>query len=227
MNYTKTRKQFFVILIVSFLPMLSLSQQRTVKGRVTTFDSIPLINVEVKVISSKQVFHTDTLGHFEIRCLPNDKLKVSAKGFTAQKLKVNEETKIADVNLSLKPGPRSTEVAVGYGHVKERDKLYAISSLQNKDDNFSSYSNMYDLIRGTVPGVQVVGDEITIRGDNSINSSSVLIVVDGMEESSNVLDRLSPFDVKSIDILKDGASAIYGNKGAAGVIIITTKKGGN
>ncbi len=219
-------KRFLLLLCLCFISVFSQAQERFIKGKVTTFDSIPLIHAEVKVFSTKQIALTDTLGRFEVSCAEKDKLKVSARGFATRKVKIDEKTKIALVNLSFKSAPKNVEVAVGYGHINERDKLYAISSLQNEEDNFSSYSNMYDLIRGTVPGVQVVGDEITIRGENSINSSSVLIVVDGVEESSTVLDRLSPFDVKSIDILKDGSSAIYGNRGAAGVILITTKKGG-
>ncbi|WP_347840853.1 TonB-dependent receptor plug domain-containing protein [uncultured Draconibacterium sp.] len=218
---------FIIIVLLGLLPVLSKSQERTIKGLVTTFDNIPLINVEVKVLSSKQITLTDTLGRFEVPCAENDKLKVSAKGFVSRKVKIDEKAKLALVNLSFKSGIKNVEIAAGYGHISDRDKLFAVSSLQNKQDNFSDYSNMYDLIRGMSAGIEVVGKEITIRGEHSINSSSVLIVVDGVVRDSDELDRLMPYDVKSIDILKDGAAAIYGSRGAAGVILITTKKGGD
>lgn len=215
---------FYLLFILSGV---SYAQERTIEGFVSTFDSIPLIKAEIKVLSTKQTTLTDSLGQFEVSCSFKDKIKVSAYGFATRKVKLNEKTKIVFVNLSLKPGVKNSELAIGYGHVSDRDKLVAISSLQSEKDNFSNYSDMYQLIRGSFPGVQVKGKDIIIRGANSVNNSgTALIVVDGAMVDSGVLDRISPFDVKSIDVLKDGASAIYGTRGTNGVVLITTKKGG-
>ena len=215
-----------ILLLMAFLN--NYSQERIVKGIVTTFDSIPLINAEVKVKSSKQVVLTDTLGNFQATCLPDDKLKVSAKGFSSRNVKLNEKIRIVMVNLRLKPTPKSREIAIGYGHVSDKEKLYSISSLDNDDIDFSIYSNMYDLIRGRFPNVQVTGNEIIIRGRSSINlSNSALIVVDGIVVSNDYLSTLPPNNVKSIDILKDASSAAYGSRGANGVVIIETKRGGD
>jgi TonB-dependent SusC/RagA subfamily outer membrane receptor len=94
--------------------------------------------------------------------------------------------------------------------------------------DFSQYSNLYEVIRGRFAGVQIVNGEIIIRGQNSINSSSsALIVVDGVPSNSSVLSSIPPIQVKSINILKDGSSAIYGSRGANGVVLIETKKGGD
>jgi TonB-dependent SusC/RagA subfamily outer membrane receptor len=130
--------------------------------------------------------------------------------------------------LKLKPGERNREIAIGYGHVKDSEKLNAVANLNSDDMDFSQYSNIYELIRGRFAGVQVVNGEIIIRGINSINSSSAaLIVVDGIPSSSSVLSSIPPVQVKSINVIKDGSSAIYGSRGANGVVLIETKKGGD
>ena len=202
------------------------SQEKLMYGRVFTFDSIPLINASVKVKSTKQVVTTDTLGNFYVTCLPDDVLMVSANGFISDKVKLKPNTKLALVNLKLKPGEKNREIAIGYGHVKDSDKLNAVSNLNSDDMDFSQYSNMIDLIRGRFPGVQVVNGEIVIRGLNSINSgTSALIVVDGVTSNSSILKSIPPVQVKSINIIKDGSAAIYGSRGANGVVLIETKKG--
>lgn len=212
--------------LLFFLSGISYAQKRTIEGVVSTFDSIPLIKAEVKVISTKQTTLTDTMGHFVINCLPTDKIKVSAHGFASRKVKVQEKTKIVFVNLNLKQGAKNPEIAVGYGHIKDSDKLFSVASLQTDNVAYSSYSNMYQLLQ-TIPGVTVSNRQVIIRGKNSINySSDALIVVDGSIEDSRILETIRPFNVKSIDVLKDGSSSIYGSRGASGVVLITTKKGG-
>jgi len=115
-----------------------------------------------------------------------------------------------------------TSVNVGYGSVDKDDLTYAVSSVK-MSENENSYTNMYDYLAGRVPGVQIgPGNTITIRGINSINSSTEpLILLDGVEISS--LDDVNPYDVYSVDVLKDASSSIYGLRGANGVILITTK----
>lgn len=222
---TKSHLAFILIFLLS--SFAAKAQEKTVKGYVTTFDSIPLVKAEVIVLSSKLSVFTDSLGNYEVACLPKDKLKVSAHGFVSQKVKIEEDINFALVNLKLKSNEKSKEIAVGYGHVKDVDKLNAVYSLHNAGPNFSNYSNMYDLIRGQVPGVDIVNKEIIIRGQNSINgSSAALIVIDGSVASGIALDMLRPIDVKSVNVLKDGSTAIYGSRGASGVVIIELKKGG-
>ncbi len=220
---------FSIVLSIALLFSLnSVAQERLMNGRVFTFDSIPLINANVEVKSTKQVVTTDTLGNFYVSCLPKDVLKVSASGFNTEKVKVKPNTKLALVNLNLKPGEKNREIAIGYGHVKDSEKLNAVANLNSGDMDFSQYSNMYELIRGRFAGVQIVNGEIIIRGQSSINSSSAaLIVVDGVPTSNSVLSSIPPIQVKSINIIKDGSSAIYGSRGANGVVLIELKKGGD
>ncbi|WP_372648627.1 TonB-dependent receptor plug domain-containing protein [Draconibacterium sp.] len=202
------------------------AQDRSTHGKVTTFENIPLSGVEVQVKSTKQVIKTDTLGRFSVACNNKDKLSFFAHGFNKQNVKLQENTKFVAVNLHLKPGEEGKALAIGYGHVLDEDKLNAISSLRDDHDNFSNYADMYELIRGKFSGVQVVGDEIIIRGNNTMGgSNAALIVVDGIEREGSILGMLPPHTVKSIDILKDGGSAIYGSRGANGVVLIETKSG--
>ena len=203
-----------------------MAQERTVHGIVTTFDSIPLIDAQVKVRSSKLTVFTDTLGRFSVATQPNDRLRVSAAGFFTQKVKLDEKIKLAAINLKLKPGENNREYAIGYGHVSDRNKLNALASMNSNDVDFSQYNNMYDLIKGRFAGVQVVNGEIIIRGISSINlSSAALIVVDGVPVDGSVLSSIPPVQVRSINIMKDGSSAIYGSRGANGVVLIETKRG--
>lgn len=214
------------ILIALFFALISNAQERIVHGVVTTFDSIPLIDAEIQVRSTKQTVLTDTLGRFSVAVNPGERLKVSATGFFNQKVKLEEKTKFAAINLKLKPGEKNREYAIGYGHVSDRDKLNALATLNSDDLDFSQYSNIYDLIKGRFAGVQVVNGEIIIRGINSINSSSAaLIVVDGVPVDGSALSSIPPVQVKSINVIKDGSSAIYGSRGANGVVLIETKRG--
>lgn len=205
------------------------AQDRIVHGMVTTFDSLPLIGANVMVKSSKQEVKTDTLGRFSVTVRNEDKIRVSARGFSTANVKVTEKIKIAAINLKLKPGEKAKSYAIGYGYVKDVDKLNAMSQLEDGDVDFSQYTNMYDLIRGRFSGVQVHSNgDIVIRGVNSIKlSSAALIVVDGIPCDQSILNSIAPVNVKSINILKDGSSAIYGSRGANGVVLIETKKGGD
>lgn len=218
-------------LLISFILLLAIqsnSQNRIIHGMVHCFDSIPIVGAEIQVKSTKQIVTTDTLGNFTVACDPEDKFKISANGFYVQKIKVSEKIKLVAVNLRLKPGEKNREYAVGYGHVMDKDKLNALASLNNDDVDFSQYSDMYELIRGRFAGVQISGRDIIIRGVNSINSSSAaLIVVDGIASDSGILSTLPPIQVKSVNIIKDGSAAIYGARGANGVVIIETKRGGD
>ncbi len=219
---------FVVFCVFSLISFGGFSQERIIQGRVFTFDSIPLVNANVEVKSTKLMVKTDTLGFFSVACNPEDLLKVSANGFSTEKVNLKSNIKLAVINLKLKPGSKNREIAIGYGHVLDSEKLNAVAVLDNEDVDFSQYSNMYELIRGRFAGVQVVNGEIIIRGVNSINSSSAaLIVLDGIPVDDSILSTLPPIQVKSVNVIKDGSAAIYGSRGSNGVVLIETKKAGD
>jgi len=215
-----------ILSAILFVALNISAQDRIVHGRVFTFDSIPLVGAEVTVKSTKQVVRTDSVGKFSVGCGKADQLKVSAKGFTSAKFKVDEKVKVAIINMKLKPGEKNREIAIGYGYVLDADKLNAVATLNNKDLDFSQYSNMYELIQGRFAGVQIMNGDVIIRGMNSINSGSgALIVLDGTPVDNSILRTLPPTQVKSINVIKDGSAAIYGSRGANGVVVIESKKG--
>ncbi len=217
-----------VAIMVIAVISVSTAQDRVIHGAVTTFDSIPLIGATIKVKSTKQEILTDSLGRFSVGCNTEDIFVVSANGFYNQKVKLTGNIKFAAINMRLKPGEKNREHAIGYGHVSDRNKLNAVASLDKDDIDFSQYSNIYELIKGRFAGVQVNNGEIIIRGINSINSSSAaLIIVDGVPTDASALSSIPPIQVKSINVIKDGSSAIYGSRGANGVVIIETKRGGD
>lgn len=220
------KKIVLIILIAFFWGIDSSAQERLIQGIVTTFDSIPLIDAEVQNRNTKVTVLTDSLGKFRVFAEEGDKIKIKALGFYNEKAKVDQKTKYVAVNLKMKPGEKNREYAIGYSTVSDREKLNALSNINKDDFDFSQYSNIYELIRGRFAGVQVVNNEIIIRGINSINSSSAaLIVVDGVTVDGSVLSTISPVQVESVNVIKDGSSAIYGSRGANGVVIIETRKG--
>ena len=90
--------------------------------------------------------------------------------------------------------------------------------------NAETYTNIYDYLRGRVPGVEIVGTSIRIRGISTTGNTDALIILDGMEVSD--ISDINPMDIKSVEVLKDAASTIYGMRGANGVVIIKTKGAG-
>ena len=114
-------------------------------------------------------------------------------------------------------------VNIGYGTVDKRELTTAVSNVRVKRNDAQTYSTIYDYLRGRVPGVMVTSDNrIIIRGigTNSGNTDP-LILVDGVQMTD--ISTINPADVKSVDVIKDGSSSIYGMQGANGVIIITLR----
>lgn len=215
----------FSLLFLFSITSISYSQERTLTGIVTTLNNIAVVNAEVKVLSSKVTVMTDSVGKFKVSCLLKDKIKISANGFSSQKVKIDEKTEDVSINLNIKPREKNVDIAVGYGHIKEKDKSYAISSIRNNDKNdFSRYSDMKELILNISPSIAYINGGFVIRGESSLlGSSSALIIIDGIGAQMSQLSALPPSNVRSVDILKGAAAAIYGTRGANGVIIITTK----
>ena len=154
-------------------------------------------------------------------------LKVSAKGFFSQKVKIEENIRYAAINLSMRPGEKSRQHAIGYGHVSDAGKLNAVSSSSNNDIDFSRYQDMQELIRGKFAGVQIINNEIVIRGigiKGMSSSAGALVVINGVSRPGSAFWNMSPMQIKSINIIKDGSAAVYGINGANGVVVVETKQ---
>ena len=224
MNYSLLK--LTCLLILTFLLADAQAQKKVIHGIVTTFDSIPLNGAEITAQKTKKTVQTDSLGHFSIECEKKDKLKVAARGFYGQSVKLDSDTRNPTIDLRIKAGEKNLEYALGFTRVSDREKLNAIASQSSKDIDFSIYSNIYDAISGKFAGVQITNGEVIIRGNNTINGTSpALVVVDGVPVNPAQLSGINPAQVESINIIKDGSSAIYGSRGANGVVEIKTKSG--
>lgn len=117
-------------------------------------------------------------------------------------------------------------IYVGYGHVKRKNLTTSVSKVEVDELQMRGYTNIGEYLKGRVPGLMVTklgtGYKYQIRGISSINSpTDPLFIVDGMEVAN--IDYINPNDVERVEVLKDASASIYGNRGACGVIVITTK----
>lgn len=201
------------------------AQDKVVQGIVTILDSFPLIGANIKVNSTNEVTQTDSVGFFSVTCNSKDVLMVSADGFYGRRVKIKDNIKYAAINLKPKPRKKNKYYDIGYGYVSDENKLNALSRLTNNEEDFSRYSNVFDIIKGRFSGVRVDDNNIYIRGITSIvGDNTALIVIDGIISQSSDLATIPTTDIKSINVIKDGGAAIYGVRGSNGVVIIETRK---
>lgn len=214
------------------LPTADATQQQTsVSGQVTDDNGQPLVGVTVSVKGTRTRVATDTQGRYTIKARTGQTLTFSYIGYETADVRANSTT----VNVQLKSVDNSLNeaVVIGYGTVRKADLAGSVSVMSNKEFRDQPIGRVEDALQGRVSGVQVVssgipgGDiKIRIRGTSSINlSNDPLYVVDGIVRESG-LEGLNPEDIQSIQILKDASStAIYGSRGANGVVLVTTKTG--
>ena len=212
-----------------------IEEQITVRGKVTdeSGEGLPGATVQEKGTSNGVI--SDVSGNYSLSVAENATLTVSFVGYETMEVTVNGRS-VVDVQLSEDIESLEEVVVVGYGTQNKRDVTGSVSSVSSKELVDRPVVNMGQALQNKVSGVQVIRQGagypgsnpiIRIRGTNSINSNSdPLFVVDGIIGVSNALKNINPQDIQSIDILKDAsATAIYGTRGANGVVIITTKKG--
>ncbi len=206
----------------------------TVTGTVTSeVDGLPLIGVTVMVIGTTTGTITDVDGTFSIEVDENAVLEISYTGFKTQRVAVNGQA-VLDVVMMTDDVLLGEVVVVGYGTRKKSHNTGAIASIEGGDVAAIQAARVDDALAGKLAGVLIQNQsgepgadpKIQIRAASSLSGdSNPLIVVDGYPISGS-LATVNPNDIKSLEVLKDAASAaIYGSRGANGVILITTKKG--
>lgn len=224
----------------------------TVKGKVVDESGLALPGLTVKIESSGRGTVTDLDGNYQITAEEGDVLIFSFIGFETQRVQIGNQTTI-DVVMKEDTQALEEVVVVGYGTVKKSDLTGSVVSLKSDEQNQGVNTSVDQLLKGKAAGVNVVqnssepggGISISIRGASSVNAGTgPLYVIDGLpiDNSSmtagsggnypdsrtptNPLAAINPNDIESIEILKDAsATAIYGARGANGVIMVTTKKG--
>lgn len=216
------------------LTSYSVSQQvNKVSGVVTDSNGEPLIGVNVAQKGAESNGSiTDLDGLFMLNVPSNATLVVSYVGFKTLEVPVNGKS---DLKITLQEDTETLDevVVIGYGVVRKADLAGSVSVMDNKAFKDQPLTQASDALQGRMSGVNVVSDgipggavKVRVRGTNSINKSNdPLYVVDGMVRESG-LDGINPEDIQSMQVLKDASStAIYGSRGANGVVIITTKTG--
>ena len=202
-----------------------------VPGTVRTISGEPVIGASVIVLETNRGNVTGLEGDFSVEATPGQTLSVSFLGYNTQQIKVGSQTSF-DITLTEDSKQISEVLVVGYTPMRKSDFTGSIASVKASELSATTPTVGQSLV-GKVAGVEVhqtsgaPGDGVTIRvrGVNSLSASSApLYVIDGYPASEDVF--INPNDIESIDILKDAASAaIYGSRGASGVVLITTKRG--
>ncbi len=239
--------------VVMLMGAFSAFAQQSVSGKVTSSDDgsgIPGVNILEKGTSNGTVSDAD--GNYTISVGANATLVFSFVGYAAQEVAVGSQT---SVNVSMKSDITSLSevVVIGYGEVSKKDLTGAVASVKSEDFIKGVISSPEQLIQGKTAGVQITsasgepgaGVNVRIRGTSSVRGgNNPLFVVDGIpltgddvspggadlgrgsSSARNPLNFINPNDIESIDVLKDAsATAIYGSRGANGVVIVTTKSG--
>ncbi|MEM9868783.1 MAG: TonB-dependent receptor plug domain-containing protein, partial [Bacteroidota bacterium] len=229
---TKKRKIGLFGLLFTLGSFMAWSQQM-ITGTVSDSDG-PLAGASVVVKGTINGVSTDFDGNFSIEASPSDVLLISYIGYTPKEIPVGDQTQI-DVNLEA--GNKLDEVVViGYGTQRKSDLTGSVSSVSSEEITQIPTSRVDQVLQGRAAGVQVTqasgapgaGTAIRVRGGNSITGSNEpLFVIDGIVVGTNFnLNNINPNDIQSLEILKDASSiAIYGSRGANGVVLVTTKSG--
>lgn len=207
---------------------------RQIRGTVLDGTGEPIIGANVIVVGTTIGMITDIDGKFTLNAPENSTLRISYIGYLPQEVRVTADRVQYDITMREDAETLDEIVVIGYGSIKKSDITGSVVSVNSQEMMKRNPINIGEGIQGAAAGVSVMrnsgdpegGVTIRIRGVATVNNSAdPLFVVDGIQVGNNA-NFLNPNDVESIEILKDAsATAIYGSKGANGVIMITTKKG--
>ena len=209
--------------------------QSALTGKVTDQTGEPIIGASVKMKGTNLGTITDVSGVFKLNGSGKGSIVVSYIGYQPQEIAISGKS---NITVQLKEDQKSLEevVVVGYGTQKKASLTGAISQIKGEDAfKDRGLSNVAVSLQGEVPGLVVTrtstrpgseGAAMQIRGDISINgNSSPLVIIDGISGSLDELNQMSSTDIENISVLKDASAAIYGARSAAGVLLVTTKRG--
>ncbi len=234
MKNTLSKASALLLCLLLYGTFLS-AQSIPIKGKVTGPDGSPIIGASVSVKGQKTGTVTDVSGLYKLNAPKNAVLTISFIGYLQQEVPVNGRTDI-EVKLAEDQKKLDEVVVVGYGQQRKKDITGAISSINSKTIMEVPVTNAQQALQGRTPGIDVLnnsnkpGDEprVRVRGTRSLSAGNdPLYVVDGIPFAGNLND-INPQDISSMDVLKDAsATAIYGSRGANGVVLVSTRKGKN
>lgn len=201
-------------------------------GVITDEQGEPLIGATVMVKGTNEAAFTDLEGRFTVNAAPGQKLQVSYVGYNPETITAGNDQDLT-IKMSETDNTLNEVVVIGYGAVKKKDLTGAVASVKGDALETKSPTTLSTALQGTASGLMVRRDgggpgssasSMHIRGVTTIGNSSPLIIVDGVQCDN--IDYVNAADVENVTVLKDAAAAsIYGSKAAAGVLLITTKRG--
>ena len=226
-------KQFLFLLLSTFFWLTGNAQNNLISGRVTAGDGTPVSGVSVTVKGSATGTVTDAEGRFSVNASPKQTLVFSCVGYKPREVLVRDERNL-EIHLEPSDDNLNSVVVIGYGTQKKSDVTGAISSVSEKALREVPVTDPAQMLQGRAAGVEVLntgnkpgdGVSVRVRGRRSFNAGNdPLYVIDGVPITGGLND-INPNDIESMEVLKDAsATAIYGSRGANGVIIITTRRG--
>ncbi len=228
----KGRRFLFLLLMLwSLAPLAAARQTISVSGTVTDEAGEPIIGASVVATDTGAGTATDLDGNYSIQADPLSSIRFSYIGYDSKTVAVEGRNTI-NVILTQNSALLDEVVVIGYGTLKKSDLTGAVGSLGAKDIKEVPVNNVGQAIQGKIAGVNIVGGakpgdnvSIKVRGLGSIMNSDPLVVIDGVPTDLG-LNSINPQDIERLDVLKDAsATAIYGSRGANGVVMITTRKG--
>ena len=230
----KTYKLISLFLLICSIP-LHAQKTMTVSGTVSDDSGAPLIGATVMVKGTTNGTMVDVDGKYSIKATEGDVLQALFTGFVTEEMTVGRDSKI---NFILREDRQLLDevVVIGYGTAKKSDLTGAVTNVKMNDLKDMPAYSVDNAMQGRIAGAEVMSTTgepgatttIRIRGTRSVEASNEpLIVVDGIVDAISDLNDINPEDIESITVLKDASStAIYGARGANGVILITTRQGG-
>lgn len=224
-------KLFLLLGALLTCSQFAMAQQISVSGTVTDPTGEPIIGATVMAQGTANGTVTDYEGNYTIKADALGTLRFSYVGYETQAIAIEQRT-VINVTMQENTSLLDELVVIGYGTLKKSDLTGAVGSIGGKDIKDVPVNNVGQALQGKIAGVNIVGGEkpgdnvtIKVRGLGSINNSDPLIVIDGVPTDLG-LNALNPQDIERLDVLKDAsATAIYGSRGANGVVMITTRKG--
>lgn len=233
----KKTKRILAVVLMLMMTVMAQAQKTTITGHVVDENGEPMIGATVKAIGQQGGTVTDMDGNYSLTVNGKvSEVELSFIGYRNQKVKVKNGR--ADAHMSTDANQLEELVVIGYGSVKKGDVTNAVAQVKGDDLADRPVSNIASALQGELAGVDIQSTsgapgssvQVKVRGATSINedgNTNPLYVVDGVPMDDNFdLQQLNPQDIESIEVLKDASSsAIYGSRGANGVIIVTCKKG--
>ncbi len=230
----KTKLRGILTLLLALVVQISFAQEKQISGTVKDANGMALPGVNISVVGTDSGTQTDFNGHYSLTVEPGATLKFSFVGFADKTVKVGMQTTI---NVVLEQGEtlETVMISTGYETQTKAKSTKSVTTITAEDIENQPSASLIDALQGKVPGLNIgsnsgrpgSGSTVILRGVGSINGKiTPLYIIDGVPANQRSFNMLGPNEVESVNVLKGpNAIAVYGNRGANGVIVVTTKGG--